>query len=80
MGEAFIGREREVALLRAGLQDAIGGRGGVFLIAGEPGIGKTALADHVAGHAAEQGALVLWGRSWEGGGAAPFWTWARADP
>ena len=77
MSEAFIGRERQVAVLDAGLQDAIGGRGGVFLIAGEPGIGKTALADHVAGHAAELGALVLWGRSWEGGGAAPYWTWAQ---
>ena len=45
---AFIGRDREQAELLAGLQDAQRGRGGVFLIAGEPGIGKTALAEHLA--------------------------------
>jgi tetratricopeptide (TPR) repeat protein len=77
MGTGFIARDRELAELLAGLQDAVRGRGGIFLIAGEPGIGKTALADHLARHAATQGARVLWGRSWEGGGAAPYWTWAQ---
>ncbi len=77
VGAAFIGRDRERAELLAGLQDALRGRGGVFLIAGEPGIGKTALADHLASQAAQQGARVLRGRSWEGGGAAPYWAWAQ---
>jgi hypothetical protein len=33
---AFMGRDREVAELVASLEDAIGGRGRLFLIAGEP--------------------------------------------
>jgi AAA ATPase domain len=74
---AFVGRDREAAELLAGLEDAIGGRGRLFLIAGEPGIGKTALAEHLADRAIQRGTRVLWGRCWEGGGAPPFWPWAQ---
>jgi predicted ATPase len=56
---AFMGRDREVAELVASLEDAIGGRGRLFLIAGEPGIGKTWLAECLAGHATEHGIRVL---------------------
>jgi len=73
----FIGRDRELAELSVGLQGAIQGRGGVFLIAGEPGIGKTALADCLASDAIERSALVLWGRSWEGAGAPPYFPWSQ---
>jgi eukaryotic-like serine/threonine-protein kinase len=74
---AFVGRDRELAELRAGLQDAIGGRGRLFLVTGGPGIGKTALADQLATHAAGQGMRVLWGRCWEGGGTPPYWPWVQ---
>src|SRR5215475_11826239 len=74
---AFVGRDREVAELVAGLEDAVGGRGRLFLIAGEPGIGKTWLAEHLAGRAIRRGTRVLWGRCWEGGGAPPYWPWAQ---
>jgi tetratricopeptide (TPR) repeat protein len=74
---AFVGRDRELAELVAGLEDAIGGRGRLFLISGEPGIGKTWLVESLAGHATKQGIRVLWGRCWEGGGAPPFWPWGQ---
>ncbi len=74
---AFVGRDRDVAELVAGLEDAAGGRGRLFLIAGEPGIGKTWLAQHLAGLATGRGTRVLWGRCWEAGGAPPFWPWAQ---
>jgi hypothetical protein len=74
---AFVGRDREVAELLAALEDAAGGRGRLFLIAGEPGIGKTWLAEHLATHATGQGTRVVWGRCWEGGGAPPFWPWGQ---
>jgi tetratricopeptide (TPR) repeat protein len=74
---AFIGRDRELAELVAGLLDAIDGRGGVFLITGEAGIGKTALADRLATQGMAQGALALWGRCWEGTGAPPYWPWTQ---
>ena len=47
-GREFVGRDREMAELQAGLEDALGGQGRLFLIAGEPGIGKTRLAEQLA--------------------------------
>jgi predicted ATPase len=40
---------------------------------GEPGIGKTRLADELGRTAAARGVDVHWGRAWEAGGAPPFW-------
>jgi tetratricopeptide (TPR) repeat protein len=75
--ELFVGRERERTQLEAALGDAIGGRGRLCLIAGEPGIGKTRLAECVAASAAGRGATVIWGRCWEGEGAPAFWPWVQ---
>lgn len=74
----FVGRERELAELLAGLEDALSGRGRLFLISGEPGIGKSRLADELANRAAQRGAQLLVGRSWEAGGAPAFWPWVQA--
>jgi len=63
--------------LRQGLDEVLAGHGRVFLIVGEPGIGKTRLAEETARLASEAGALVCWGRCWEGGGAPAFWPWVQ---
>jgi DNA-binding winged helix-turn-helix (wHTH) protein/tetratricopeptide (TPR) repeat protein len=44
----IVGREREIASLLSGLDSAAAGRGRLFLISGEAGVGKTRLADEVA--------------------------------
>ncbi len=46
-----------------------------MLLAGEPGIGKTRLADQLSAEAGERGLAVFWGRCWESGGAPAFWPW-----
>jgi DNA-binding CsgD family transcriptional regulator/tetratricopeptide (TPR) repeat protein len=74
---AFVGREAELAALSADLDAGATGRGGVVLLAGEPGIGKTRLAEELAARATARGALVLWGRCWEGEGAPAFWPWVQ---
>lgn len=76
-GSAFVGREAEFSELADGLDQAIEGHGQGFLVLGDPGIGKTRLASEVAGHAGSAGALALWGRCWEAGGAPPFWPWTE---
>jgi len=76
-GPVFVGRQRELAELRAGLEDAVGGRGRFFLVVGEAGIGKTRLAEELAREAAERGGVALWGRCWEGEGAPPYWPWVQ---
>ena len=62
---AFVGRERELGELIAGLEDACGGRGRLFLLVGEPGIGKSRLADELIAQAEARGTRVLIGRCWE---------------
>ena len=39
----FVGREPELAELRAGLDEAIAGRGRLFLLVGEPGTARAGL-------------------------------------
>jgi DNA-binding CsgD family transcriptional regulator len=73
----LVGRERELAELRFGLDGALAGRGCLFMVAGDPGVGKTALADAIGMEAIARGADVLWGRAWGGGGAPAYWPWLR---
>ncbi len=77
-GGSFVGRERELAQLVGGLEHALAGRGRLFLLSGEPGIGKSRLADELAAHARARGARVLVGRCWEAGGAPAYWPWVQA--
>jgi DNA-binding SARP family transcriptional activator len=77
-GGMFVGRERELAALVAGLDEAFAGRGRLFLLSGEPGIGKTRLAEELAAHARARGARILIGRCWEAGGAPAYWPWIQA--
>jgi tetratricopeptide (TPR) repeat protein len=74
----LIGREWELEQLEAGLDDARAGRGSLFLLTGVPGIGKTLLAEALAGRAEAGGMLVAWGRCWENPGAPSYWPWTQA--
>ena len=72
----FVGRSREMDLLRAALAEAKDGRGQVALLSGEPGIGKTRTAQELARYAETQGFRLLWGWCYDGEGAPPYWPWA----
>ena len=74
----FVGREAELAELHLGVDEAIAGRGSLFLLVGEPGIGKTRLAEELVRRARSRGACVLVGRCWEAGGAPAFWPWVQS--
>ena len=74
----FVGREVELDALRAGLDAASSGQGGVFLLVGEPGIGKSRLGEEVGREAQSRGAVLLVGRAWEAGGAPPYWPWVQS--
>jgi predicted ATPase len=74
----LVGRKSECAELRNALDDAANGRGRLLLISGEPGIGKTRLADEFSSVASACHAQVLWGRCWEGAGAPAYWPWIQA--
>jgi DNA-binding SARP family transcriptional activator len=74
----LVDRADELALLEAGLDDAIAGRGRLFVVIGEAGSGKTRLADEIGSAAKQRGSRILWGRGWGGGGAPAYWPWTQA--
>jgi tetratricopeptide (TPR) repeat protein len=74
---SLVGRATELAELESALDAVAGGSGRLFVLSGEPGIGKTRLADEVSERARGRGMMVHWGRCWEVGGAPAFWPWIQ---
>lgn len=68
----FVGRERERKQLCGLLNGLPSGRGALALIAGEPGVGKTRLAEEVALDAKRRGYRTLTGRCYDTDAPAPY--------
>ncbi len=68
----FVGRDSELAELGRWLDQAVRGRGGLVLIGGEPGVGKTRLVEQLLELARERRCLALTGRCYEIEGTPPF--------
>jgi class 3 adenylate cyclase/tetratricopeptide (TPR) repeat protein len=75
---SLVGRDGELAQLVDALERSFAGLGRLILLSGEPGIGKSRLADELATEAVRRGARVIWGRCWEAGGAPAYWPWVQA--
>ena len=73
----FVGRDRELTILSEALGGLREGHGGLFLVGGEPGIGKTSLVDELSRRATDDGVHVLWGRCHEIEGQPPYWPWIQ---
>ena len=76
-GTPFVGRHQELATLLGQLGEVEAGRSSIVLLSGEPGIGKTRIAEELCATAAERGAIVSWGQCFEGEGAPAFWPWVQ---
>ncbi|HEX6508639.1 MAG TPA: AAA family ATPase [Chloroflexota bacterium] len=74
---SIFGRDRELGMLRTALDDALEGHGRLALISGEPGIGKSTLAEAVAAEARARVIDVSWARAPEMAGAPPYWLWIQ---
>ncbi len=76
----LVGRKRELVLLT---EDLLGdptrdrGLGGLAVVAGDPGIGKTRLVTELADRAEAAGHRVVWGRCWDSADAPPYWPWTQ---
>jgi predicted ATPase len=73
----LVGRARELTAIATAVATARRGTARLVHLVGEPGIGKTALAEHAAALASGQGWMVAWGRAWNPGAAAPYWLWRQ---
>jgi hypothetical protein len=71
----LVGREREQRLLSEQLDAMLAGRGGVVLVGGEAGIGKTTLVEDLSIQAEDAGCLVLWGHAYDLSVTPPYGPW-----
>src|SRR5215471_15404095 len=75
--QPLVGRENFFAQLEGGLEEALRSRGRTFLIAGEPGIGKTRIVEELIWTATRRGFVAHVSRCHEVQGAPALWPWAR---
>jgi ATP/maltotriose-dependent transcriptional regulator MalT len=73
---AFVGRGRELGLLRRRLDEAGAGTGRLVLVAAPAGLGKTRLVEELAAGAGS--VPVAWGAAVDDAGMPPLWPWERA--
>ncbi len=64
---AFVGREAELRQLHAAFDAAISGQGGLGMVGGGPGIGKTSMMEQLATYVALRGGKALVGHCYEEG-------------
>jgi tetratricopeptide (TPR) repeat protein len=68
----LLARAEPIAMLRDALANAESGRGGLVLVVGDQGIGKTSLVGSIAAEAEKRGADVVHGRAWELAESPPY--------
>jgi eukaryotic-like serine/threonine-protein kinase len=74
----FVGRAAELERLKEAVDSAFGGQGSLVMLAGEPGIGKTRLAEEASTYARLRGGRVLLGKCVESEGALPYLPFVEA--
>ena len=74
---SLVGRDRELAHLRGRVQGIGTGDGGAVVLAGEPGAGKTTLAEAAARLAAAAGVTAAWGRCLDAATTPAYWPWSQ---
>ena len=73
----MVGREGEFDAVADCLNAALDGQPRLVLCRGEPGVGKTLLAEELSGLASGRGVPTAWGLGFESSGAPPYWPWRQ---
>lgn len=77
MTPALFGRDHPVGVLRAEIARATDSHGGLVLVTGEAGIGKSTLVTDAAHEARRRGALVVGGFCWDSDNTPGYWPWVQ---
>ncbi|GAA2108383.1 ATP-binding protein [Actinomadura alba] len=77
MTPALIGRDHPAGVLRAEIARVADSHGGLVLVTGEAGIGKTTLVTGAVDEARRLGALVVSGSCWDSESAPGYWPWVQ---
>jgi DNA-binding NarL/FixJ family response regulator len=76
-GAQLYGRQEDAAALQAAWRAACDGSGGLVLLAGEAGIGKTSLVEAFVASARQDSAVVLTGHCYDLDSGSPLAPWAE---
>jgi hypothetical protein len=74
----LVGRQEQLDRVDELLAGLAAGQGGMLVLTGEAGIGKTSLARAAGDRAAARGVTTAWGRCVEGAVAPAYWPWTQA--
>ncbi|MFD3786676.1 ATP-binding protein [Streptomyces cyaneofuscatus] len=77
MTPALFGRDHPAGILRSEIVRATESHGGLVLVTGEAGIGKTTLVTDGAHEARRRGALVVGGSCWDSDSTPGYWPWVQ---
>ncbi|WP_228994546.1 AAA family ATPase [Streptomyces sp. DH8] len=77
MTPALFGRDHPAGVLRSEIDRAMDSHGGLVLVTGEAGIGKSTLVTDAAHEARRRGALVVGGSCWDSGHTPGYWPWVQ---
>ncbi|MFJ2023516.1 ATP-binding protein [Streptomyces sp. NPDC087897] len=77
MTPALFGRDHPAGVLRSEIVRAMDSHGGLVLVAGEAGIGKSTLVTDAAHEARRRGALVVGGSCWDSDNTPGYWPWVQ---
>ncbi len=73
----FVGRVDHLREVERVLTGVGRGRGGLLVVTGEAGIGKTRLCEEAADRARDRGIPVAWAACWESASVAGWWPWGQ---
>ncbi|CAM5513982.1 hypothetical protein SCYAM73S_06893 [Streptomyces cyaneofuscatus] len=77
MTPALFGRDHPAGILRSEIVRATESHGGLVLVTGEAGIGKTTLVTDAAHEARRRGTLVVGGSCWDSDSTPGYWPWVQ---
>ncbi|MGW0643226.1 ATP-binding protein [Streptomyces badius] len=77
MTPALFGRDHPAGVLRSEIARATDSHGGLVLVTGEAGIGKSTLVMDAAHEARRRGALVVGGSCWDSDNTPGYWPWVQ---
>ena len=75
---SLVGRDAELAYLHDRIRQVASGDGGAVVLVGEPGAGKTTLAEAAARLAGATGVATAWGRCLDAASTPAYWPWSQA--
>ncbi|GAA0460527.1 hypothetical protein GCM10009544_23860 [Streptomyces stramineus] len=74
---SLLGRDHWLRVLRAHIDRASSGSGGLVLVTGEAGIGKTSLVGRAIQEGESRGLCVLRGSCWDADSTPGYWPWTQ---